>query len=62
MSKMLPALLLLLAASAVQAQTLEFGQGWEIGGKGSNVGPYMTTWARAPSALEPATPFDGTSA
>jgi len=41
MSKMLPALFLLLTASTLQAQTLDFGQGWEIAGKGTAVGPYL---------------------
>jgi len=41
MSKLLPAAFLLLAASTATAQTLDFGQGWEIGGKGSIVEPYL---------------------
>jgi hypothetical protein len=41
MSKLLPAFLFLLAASTVPAQTLDFGQGWEIAGQGSTVGPHL---------------------
>jgi hypothetical protein len=41
MSKSLPAFLFLLAASTPPSQTLDFGQGWEIAGKGSQVGPYL---------------------
>jgi hypothetical protein len=40
-SKLLPAAFLLLTASMVPAQTLDFGPGWEIGGQGAVVKPYM---------------------
>jgi len=41
MSKLLPAFLFLLAASTAPAQTLDFGQGWELAGLGATVEPYL---------------------